>query len=151
MRDIRELKYMQSLPLERKIEMTAERIDAWYQHYNGNVAISFSGGKDSTVLMHIARNHWMCEYDIKGVFVDTGLANGGYIPPKEDKKTSLLKLYTNFDRIKDMTIDELAEKFAIAELNTAMNFCIASAAEYSSVKAKRKRQWCKYLESEAEE
>lgn len=73
MRDIRELKYMQSLPLERKIEMTAERIDAWYQHYDGNVAISFSGGKDSTVLMHIARNHWMCEYDIKGVFVDTGL------------------------------------------------------------------------------
>ena len=73
MRDIRELKYMQSLPLERKIEMTAERIDAWYQHYDGDVAISFSGGKDSTVLMHIARNHWMCEYDIKGVFVDTGL------------------------------------------------------------------------------
>lgn len=27
MRDIRELKYMQSLPLERKIEMTAERIN----------------------------------------------------------------------------------------------------------------------------
>lgn len=64
---------MQSLPLERKIEMTAERIRGWYEYYNGNVAISFSGGKDSTVLMHIARNHWMCEYDIKGVFVDTGL------------------------------------------------------------------------------
>lgn len=73
MRDIRELKYLQALPLEQKIEMTAERIDAWYQHYDGNVAVSFSGGKDSTVLMHIARNHWMCEYDIKGVFVDTGL------------------------------------------------------------------------------
>ena len=41
---------MQQLPLERKIEMTAERIDAWYQHYDGNVAVSFSGGKDSTVL-----------------------------------------------------------------------------------------------------
>lgn len=73
MRDIRELKYFQSLPLERKIEMTAERIRGWYEYYNGNVAISFSGGKDSTVLMHIARNHWMCRYDIKGVYVDTGL------------------------------------------------------------------------------
>lgn len=73
MRDIRELKYMQSLPLERKIEMTAERIDAWYQHYNGNVAVSFSGGKDSTVLLDIARNHWRGHKDIKGVFVDTGL------------------------------------------------------------------------------
>ncbi len=73
MRDIRELKYMQSLPLERKIEMTAERIRGWYEYYNGNVAISFSGGKDSTVLMHIARNHFLCDFDIKGVFIDTGL------------------------------------------------------------------------------
>lgn len=73
MRDIRELKYMQSLPLERKIEMTAQRIRGWYEYYNGNVAISFSGGKDSTVLMHIARNHFLCDFDIKGVFVDTGL------------------------------------------------------------------------------
>lgn len=73
MRDIRELKYLQSLPLEEKVLMTAQRIRGWYEHYNGNVAISFSGGKDSTVLMHIGRNHWMCGYDIKGVFVDTGL------------------------------------------------------------------------------
>lgn len=73
MRDIRELKYMQSLPLERKIEMTAERIDGWYQHYNGDVAVSFSGGKDSRVLLDIARNHWRGHKDIKAVFVDTGL------------------------------------------------------------------------------
>ena len=32
MRDIRELKYMQSLPLERKIEMTAQRIRGWYEY-----------------------------------------------------------------------------------------------------------------------
>ena len=73
MRDIRELKYMQSLPLEQKIEMTAERIDAWYQHYDGNVAVSFSGGKDSTVLLDIARNHWRGHKDIEAVYVDTGL------------------------------------------------------------------------------
>lgn len=73
MRDIRELQYMQSLPLDRKIEMTAERIDEWYNHYDGNVAISFSGGKDSTVLLDIARNHWRGHKDIKAVYVDTGL------------------------------------------------------------------------------
>ncbi len=73
MRDIRELKFLQSLPLEQKIEMTAERIDGWYQHYDGNVAVSFSGGKDSTVLLDIARNHWRGHKDIKAVFVDTGL------------------------------------------------------------------------------
>lgn len=73
MRDIRELKYFQSLPLEQKIEMTAERIDGWYDHFNGNVAVSFSGGKDSTVLLDIARNHWRGHKNIKAVFVDTGL------------------------------------------------------------------------------
>ena len=52
-RDIRELKYMQSLPLEQKIEMTAERIDGWYEHFDGNVAVSFSGGKDSCVVRHL--------------------------------------------------------------------------------------------------
>lgn len=73
MRDIRELKYMQSLPLEQKIEMTAERIDGWYEHFDGNVAVSFSGGKDSTVLLDIARNHWRGHKDIEAVYVDTGL------------------------------------------------------------------------------
>ncbi len=73
MRDIRELKYYQSLPLERKIEMTAERIEGWYDYFDGNVAVSFSGGKDSTVLLDIARNHWRGRKDIKTVFVDTGL------------------------------------------------------------------------------
>lgn len=73
MRDIRELKYLQSLPLERKIEMTAERIHGWWNYYNGNVAESFSGGKDSTVLKHITEHHWRCGFDMKSVFVDTGL------------------------------------------------------------------------------
>lgn len=73
MRDIRELKYMQSLPLELKIEMTAERIDGWYEHFDGNVAVSFSGGKDSTVLLDIARNHFRGHKDIEAVYVDTGL------------------------------------------------------------------------------
>ena len=36
LRDIRELKFMQSLPLEQKIEMTAERIDGWHEHFDGD-------------------------------------------------------------------------------------------------------------------
>ena len=69
-RDIRELRYWQSLPLDRKIQMTEERIRAWYEHWEGKVYVSFSGGKDSTVLLHIARNLYP---DIEAVFVDTGL------------------------------------------------------------------------------
>lgn len=65
-----DLKKMQSLPLERKILITQTRIIEWYQKFNGQVYVSFSGGKDSTVLLHIAREIYP---DIPAVFVDTGL------------------------------------------------------------------------------
>lgn len=65
-----QLKKLQSLTLEQKIQATKVRIGEWYQHYGGKVYVSFSGGKDSTVLLHIARE---CFPDIEAVFVDTGL------------------------------------------------------------------------------
>lgn len=65
-----DLKQMQSLPLDIKIEMTKRRIKEWYEAFDGNVYVSFSGGKDSTVLLHIARQMYP---DIPAVFVDTGL------------------------------------------------------------------------------
>ena len=58
------------MPLPAKIIMTENRIRQWYDHWNGNVVINFSGGKDSTVLLHIARRMYP---NIKAVFVDTGL------------------------------------------------------------------------------
>jgi 3'-phosphoadenosine 5'-phosphosulfate sulfotransferase (PAPS reductase)/FAD synthetase len=65
-----QLKQRQSLPLEVKIEMTKQKIIEWYEKWNGNVYISFSGGKDSTVVLHIARQIYP---DIEALFVDTGL------------------------------------------------------------------------------
>lgn len=46
---------MQAWSLERKIRVTQAKILEWYHHYGGKVAISFSGGKDSTVLLDLAR------------------------------------------------------------------------------------------------
>ena len=68
--DAQRLKELQALPLERKIQITQARIIEWYQHYNGQVCVSFSGGKDSTVLLHIARTIYP---DIPAVFSNTGL------------------------------------------------------------------------------
>ncbi len=65
-----DLKQMQSIPLEGKIIMTQERIRQWYDHWDGQVYVSFSGGKDSTVLLHLARQLYP---DIEAVFVNTGL------------------------------------------------------------------------------
>ena len=68
--DAERLKELQALPLDRKIQITQTRIIEWYQHYNGQVCVSFSGGKDSTVLLHIARQLFP---DIPAVFSNTGL------------------------------------------------------------------------------
>ena len=65
-----QLKALQSLTLEQKIQATKIRIDEWYNHWNGKVFISFSGGKDSTVLLNIARQS---HPEIEAVYVDTGL------------------------------------------------------------------------------
>ena len=67
-----DLKQMQSLPLEAKIMMTKRRIRDWYEHWEGQVCVSFSGGKDSTVLKHIVDNT-PGVYDVPAVFVNTGL------------------------------------------------------------------------------
>lgn len=68
--DSQRLKELQALPLWRKIQITQARIIEWYQHYEGQVYVSFSGGKDSTVLLDLARRIFP---DIEAVFVDTGL------------------------------------------------------------------------------
>jgi len=69
---ISDLYQMQSLPLDIKIAMTQSRIRGWYEHYGGDVYCSFSGGKDSTVLLDIIRSTFPY-YEIPAVFVDTGL------------------------------------------------------------------------------
>lgn len=68
--NIGELRQKQSLPLEAKIKMSLRRIEEFYNYYDGNVVVSFSGGKDSTVLLHLVRSIYP---DVKAVFVDTGL------------------------------------------------------------------------------
>lgn len=51
-----ELRQWQALPLEIKILMTKARIREWINEYGEDrVYISFSGGKDSTVLLDIVR------------------------------------------------------------------------------------------------
>lgn len=65
-----DLQQMQSLPLEAKILMTQRRIRDWVDYWHGDVYVSFSGGKDSTVLKHIVDGMYD---DIPSVFVNTGL------------------------------------------------------------------------------
>ena len=69
-----DLKQMQSLPLEAKCFMTERRIEAWYDHWEGQVYVSFSGGKDSTVLADlVARFCQKYRHKLYLLFVNTGL------------------------------------------------------------------------------
>ena len=66
-----ELKQMQALPLSIKLRMTQQRIRDWINEFGTDgVYVSFSGGKDSTVLLHIVRDMYP---DIEAVLVNTGL------------------------------------------------------------------------------
>lgn len=66
-----DLKYFQAMPLDIKVAMTKTRIREWVKEYGTDgVYVSFSGGKDSTVLLHIVRELYP---NIEPVFVDTGL------------------------------------------------------------------------------
>lgn len=68
---ISDLWQMQSLPLKAKIQMTKYRIRQWVEYYGDDgVYVSFSGGKDSTVLLDLVRQMYP---NVTAVFVDTGL------------------------------------------------------------------------------
>ena len=70
MRDKILLRQLQALPLNAKVLMTQQRIREWYNYWHGDVVISFSGGKDSTVLAHLVHDLYP---DVPMVFSNTGL------------------------------------------------------------------------------
>lgn len=65
------LRELQGYPLSVKVQLTKQRIREWVHKYGEDgVYVSFSGGKDSTVLLDIVRQEYP---DIPAVYIDTGL------------------------------------------------------------------------------
>ena len=100
--DINELRLIQNYPLELKIMKTKQRIREWVSEYGvDGVYVSFSGGKDSTVLLHIVREVYP---DIKALYIDTGLE---YPEVKQFVKT-----WDNVDIIRPkMNFKQVIEKY----------------------------------------
>lgn len=135
--DKERLKELQALPLDRKVGFTAARIVEWYNHYEGKVYVSFSGGKDSTVLLYLARTLYP---EIKACFIDTGLE---YPEIREFVKT-----FDNVDTIRPkISFKEVIETYgypvigknvarAIRGLRTKPNGCRAEQLGISPASGK---------------
>lgn len=117
MRTIEDLRMMQALPLKAKVLMTQQRIREWVREYGTDgIYISFSGGKDSTVLLHLVRGLYP---DIEAVFVNTGL-----------EYPEIQKFVMTFDNVTilrpKMRFDEVIKKFGYPVISKE----VASAIHY---------------------
>lgn len=113
-----ELRILQDLPLEVKVKKTEARIREWVNHFGlDGVYISFSGGKDSTVLLDICRKMYP---DMKAVYVDTGLE---YPEIKE-----FVKSFNNVDIIRPkLTFKQIVEKYGYPFISKPVSNTVAMA------------------------
>ena len=121
MPDIELLKDLQAMPLDMKVAHTKQRIREWVREYGiDGVFISFSGGKDSTVLLHIARQMYP---DIKAVFVDTGL-----------EYPEIRKFVKTFDNVEilrpKMRFDEVIKKYGYPIISKEIAECVYGARRF---------------------
>jgi 3'-phosphoadenosine 5'-phosphosulfate sulfotransferase (PAPS reductase)/FAD synthetase len=113
-----ELKMLQALPLEIKILKTHQRIREWINYYGvDGVYISFSGGKDSTVLLDIVRGLYPT---IEAVFVDTGL--------EYPEIRQFVKGFENVIWLRPkMRFDEVIKKYGYPIISKEVADCIQGA------------------------
>ena len=135
-----DLKQMQSLPLEAKIVMTQQRIRQWYDYWDGDVYVSFSGGKDSTVLKHIV-DHTSGVYDVPAVFVNTGLEYPEIQRFVKDIKAGEYPCFnSNVEIVRpEMRFDEVIKRFGypVVSKEIAKNVYYARSGGESNVHYKK--------------
>lgn len=112
------LKLRQNMSLEDKIRFTQRRITEWVEYFGVNGCyISFSGGKDSTVLLHLVRELYP---EIEAVFVDTGL-----------EYPEIRKFVKSFDNVTilrpEMRFDKVLEKYGYPIISKEVSECIDGA------------------------
>ena len=121
-----DLYQMQSLPLSAKISMTARRINEWVNEFGEDgVYLSFSGGKDSTVLGHIIRE--VCGYkNIPFVFVD--------VPTQYPELKQFAQTFDNLVILKPkISFAEVCEKYGFPLFFIFISECIADSRKYIKI------------------
>ncbi len=121
-----DLYQMQSLPLSAKIRMTQNRINGWVDEFGEDgVYVSFSGGKDSTVLVDIVRN--VCGYkNIPLVFVD--------VPTQYPELKQFAMTFDNIVILKPkISFAEVCEKYGFPLFSKEISECIADSRKYIKI------------------
>ena len=119
-----DLYQMQSLPLSAKIQMTQRRIEEWVDRFGEDgVYVSFSGGKDSTVFLDIARKLYP---DLKAMFVD--------VPTQYVELREFVKSFDNVDIVKPkISFAEVCEKYGFPIFSKEISECIADSRKYIKI------------------
>ena len=125
-RTIRDLQQLQSLPLPVKTEMTKRRIKEFVEEFGTDgVYISFSGGKDSTVLLDISRKLYP---NIKAVFVD--------IPIQYPELKKFVRTFENVDIVKPkISFAQVCEKYGFPIISKEVANCVSGARKYQQQKS----------------
>lgn len=123
-----DLYQMQSLPLSAKILMTKQRIRWWVDEFGEDgVYVSFSGGKDSTVLLHMARQEFP---NLKATYADTGL--------EFPEIKAFVKTYANVDILKPkMSFPKVVEKYGFPLISKDVSKTVYEVQKYGKDRAKR--------------
>lgn len=117
----------QALSLEIKELLTARRIESWYRYWNGRVYVSFSGGKDSTVLLDMVRKIYP---DVVAVFVDTGL--------EYSEIRSFVKTIENVVWLKPaMTFKQVIDKYGYPVISKQVSMGLS---RYANTKSKLQKE-----------
>ena len=116
-----DLYQMQSMSLNDKIRMTKYRIKEWVNTYGEDgVYVSFSGGKDSTVLLDIARKIYP---NIKALFVD--------VPTQYPELKQFAETFDNVDIVKPkVSFAEVCEKYGFPLISKEVSNCVSGARKY---------------------
>ena len=120
-RTIQDLQQLQALPLSLKVSLTKQRIRQWVNEFGvEGVYVSFSGGKDSTVLLHLVRELYP---NVEAVFCDTGLE---YPEIREFVKT-----FDNVTWLKPkMNFRKVIEKYGYPFISKEVSECVYGARKY---------------------
>lgn len=118
---IQDLQELQALPLHYKISLTRQRLREWIRQFGEDgVYISFSGGKDSTVLLDIARKDYP---NVPAMFVD--------VPTQYPELKKFATTFDNVDIVRPrISFVEVCEKYGFPLISKEVSECVYGARKY---------------------